>query len=96
MGLYKKFEKDLPNVAGKVFVITGTTSGTGFVAAKCVAKKGGEVVMLNRSSERADAKIFVLPFLVLNLFPSLVIFKIWHLCVQHVQQFKKSTIPFTV
>jgi NAD(P)-dependent dehydrogenase (short-subunit alcohol dehydrogenase family) len=35
-----------------VFVITGTTTGTGFVAAKTAALLGGEVVMLNRSSSR--------------------------------------------
>lgn len=57
MKLYNKFAKGLPSVAGKVFVITGTTSGTGFIAAECVAKKGGEVVLLNRPSERADASL---------------------------------------
>ena len=37
---------------GKVFVITGTTSGTGFVAAWVVAELGGEVLLLNRPSQR--------------------------------------------
>jgi NAD(P)-dependent dehydrogenase (short-subunit alcohol dehydrogenase family) len=50
---YEKFEKKLPNVTGKVFVITGTTSGTGFIAAETVAKHGGEVLLLNRSSSRS-------------------------------------------
>lgn len=49
---FPKFKEDLPNVEGKVFVITGTTSGTGFVAAQTVAEKGGEVVCLNRKSQR--------------------------------------------
>ncbi|CAJ1381087.1 unnamed protein product [Effrenium voratum] len=34
--------------------ITGTTSGTGFVAARVVAQHGGEVLLLNRASERAQ------------------------------------------
>jgi len=37
----------------KFFVITGTTSGTGNVAARTVAKLGGEVVLLNHKSERS-------------------------------------------
>jgi len=49
---FPKFKEELPNVEGKVFVITGTTSGTGFVAAQTVAEKGGEVVCLNRKSQR--------------------------------------------
>jgi NAD(P)-dependent dehydrogenase (short-subunit alcohol dehydrogenase family) len=50
--LYPDFQKGLPNAKGKVFVITGTTSGTGFVAAQCVAEKQGTVVLLNRVSQR--------------------------------------------
>lgn len=52
--LYNKFKEELPNVDGKVFVITGTTSGTGFVAARTAAELGGEVLMLNRKSSRVD------------------------------------------
>ncbi|OEU18907.1 NAD(P)-binding protein [Fragilariopsis cylindrus CCMP1102] len=50
---YEKFVKELPDVTGKVFVITGTTSGTGFIAAETVAKQGGEVLLLNRASSRS-------------------------------------------
>jgi len=50
---YQKFEKELPDVSGKVFVITGTTSGTGFVAARTVAKHNGVVLLLNRPSSRS-------------------------------------------
>lgn len=51
---FEDFKKELPNnVDGKVFVITGTTSGTGYVAARTAAELGGEVVLLNRPSERA-------------------------------------------
>lgn len=51
---FPKFKEELPNVEGKVFLITGTTSGTGFVAAQTAAEKGGEVVCLNRKSQRAE------------------------------------------
>jgi len=54
---YSKFEKGLPDVSGKVFVITGTTSGTGFVAARTVAKHNGEVLLLNRPSSRSTASL---------------------------------------
>lgn len=39
---------------GKVVAITGTTSGTGFVCAREVAKKGARVILLNRQSERSE------------------------------------------
>lgn len=42
------------DMTGKVVVITGTTSGTGFICAREVAKKGATVVLLNRKSERAE------------------------------------------
>ncbi|MFT4779222.1 MAG: NAD(P)-dependent dehydrogenase (short-subunit alcohol dehydrogenase family), partial [Flavobacteriales bacterium] len=38
----------------KVVAITGTTSGTGFVCAREMAKKGASVILLNRKSERAQ------------------------------------------
>jgi len=50
---FQQFKASLPEASGKTFVITGTTSGTGFIAALTVAEKGGEVVMLNRKSSRA-------------------------------------------
>jgi len=55
IGRFDKFEKELPNVNGKVFVITGTTSGTGYIAAETVAKHGGTVLLLNRASPRSVA-----------------------------------------
>jgi len=57
MSRYSKFDKTLPDVSGKVFAITGTTSGTGFVAAKTVAAHGGEVLLLNRPSSRSVASL---------------------------------------
>ena len=47
----KNHSQDMTN---KVVAITGTTSGTGFICAREVAKKGATVLLLNRSSERAD------------------------------------------
>lgn len=55
--LFHKFKKTLPDVTGKVIVITGTTSGTGFVAARTVAELGGEAVLLNRPSKRVDTML---------------------------------------
>ncbi|MFT6866000.1 MAG: NAD(P)-dependent dehydrogenase (short-subunit alcohol dehydrogenase family) [Cyclobacteriaceae bacterium] len=41
------------DMTGKVVAITGTTSGTGFICAREVAKKGATVILLNRQSERS-------------------------------------------
>jgi NAD(P)-dependent dehydrogenase (short-subunit alcohol dehydrogenase family) len=57
MKLLQKYKETLPNLTGKVFVITGTSSGTGFIAAQVVAEKGGEVVLLNRASSRFAASV---------------------------------------
>jgi len=54
---FPEFKERLPDVTGKVFVITGTTSGTGFVAARTVAELGGEAVLLNRPSKRVEAML---------------------------------------
>ncbi len=40
-----------------VYQHTGTTSGTGFVAARTVAKHNGEVILLNRPSSRSAASL---------------------------------------
>jgi len=45
----KNHGQDMTN---KVVAITGTTSGTGFVCARELAKKGATVILLNRKSER--------------------------------------------
>jgi NAD(P)-dependent dehydrogenase (short-subunit alcohol dehydrogenase family) len=45
------------NLANQVVVITGTTSGTGFVCAREVAEKGALVIMLNRKSERSQKSL---------------------------------------
>lgn len=45
---------------GKTFLITGTTSGTGFEAAKILLSKGAKVVMLNRNLKKAQATVATL------------------------------------
>ena len=48
------------NLDGRTFVITGTTSGTGFEAAKILLSKGAKVVMLNRNPQKAASTIATL------------------------------------
>lgn len=45
------------NLDGKTYVITGTTSGTGFEATKILLSKGAKVVMLNRNPKKAEDTI---------------------------------------
>ncbi len=50
----------LGNLSGKTYLITGTTSGTGFEAARILLSKGAKVVMLNRNTKKAEDAIAVL------------------------------------
>ena len=45
------------DMSGKVVAITGTTSGTGYVCARELAKLGAHVLLLNRQSERSDGAL---------------------------------------
>ena len=45
------------NLNGKTYVITGTTSGTGFEAARILLSKEAKVVMLNRNPKKAEDTI---------------------------------------
>lgn len=45
------------NLNGKTYVITGTTSGTGFEAARILLSKGAQVVMLNRNPKKSEDTI---------------------------------------
>lgn len=47
----------ISSLKGKTFLITGTTSGTGFEAAKILLSKGAKVVMLNRNPQKAQDTI---------------------------------------
>lgn len=48
------------SLEGKLFVITGTTSGTGFEAAKILLSKGASVVALNRNPKKSSDTISAL------------------------------------
>lgn len=50
----------IENLSGKTFVVTGTTSGTGFEAAKILLLKGAKVVMLNRNPKKSEDTIATL------------------------------------
>ncbi|MEP0366727.1 MAG: SDR family oxidoreductase [Cyclobacteriaceae bacterium] len=45
------------DLTGKTFLITGTTSGTGFEAARILLSKGAKVVMLNRNPKKSEDAI---------------------------------------
>lgn len=47
----------IKNLNGKTYVVTGTTSGTGFEATKILLSKGAKVVMLNRNPKKAQDTI---------------------------------------
>ena len=48
------------NLKGKTYLITGTTSGTGFEAAKTLLSKEAKVVMLNRNQKKSEDTIATL------------------------------------
>jgi NAD(P)-dependent dehydrogenase (short-subunit alcohol dehydrogenase family) len=56
--IFERFIASLPALNGRVYAITGTTSGTGYYAAEAaVQKRAACVILLNRSSARADAAL---------------------------------------
>lgn len=55
--MWPEWEAKVPKMSGKVVAITGCTSGTGLQLAETCAKKGAKVILLNRSSERADSAL---------------------------------------
>ena len=48
---------DIPDLTGKVVVVTGGNSGIGFGAVKAVARKGADTVLACRSPERGQAAL---------------------------------------
>jgi len=51
---FPEFEQNLPTLDGKTVCVTGCTTGTGFIVARtAVRKNASNVVLLNRSSDRA-------------------------------------------
>jgi NAD(P)-dependent dehydrogenase (short-subunit alcohol dehydrogenase family) len=49
--------KDIPDMSGKVVIVTGANVGLGYHSALEIARKGGHVFMACRSKERADKAI---------------------------------------
>ena len=49
----------IKDLTGKTYVITGTTSGTGTVAANILLSKGAKVVMLNRNPQKSEDTLAV-------------------------------------
>jgi short-subunit dehydrogenase len=53
---FQDFEPKLPSLEGKTIAITGCTTGIGLIVAKTSVKKNAShVLLLNRTSPRADA-----------------------------------------
>ena len=50
-------ENHTQDMTGKTVAITGTTSGTGYVCARELAKLGARVLLLNRDSERSTSAL---------------------------------------
>jgi NAD(P)-dependent dehydrogenase (short-subunit alcohol dehydrogenase family) len=48
-------EGDIPDLSGRIFVVTGANSGIGFEAARALAAKGGRVVLACRNREKGEA-----------------------------------------
>ena len=46
--LYNKEIKEIPMLIGKTIIITGTTSGIGFITVKTLLDKGARILLLNR------------------------------------------------
>lgn len=55
--LHRLIDEHTQSMTGKVVAITGTTSGTGYVCARELAKLGAQVLLLNRDSGRAKAAL---------------------------------------
>jgi NAD(P)-dependent dehydrogenase (short-subunit alcohol dehydrogenase family) len=47
--------EDIPDIAGRTYLITGATSGLGFESAKALADAGGNVILAGRSAQRLSA-----------------------------------------
>lgn len=49
--------RDIPDQTGRLAIVTGANSGTGYETAKALAARGAEVIVASRSAERANAAI---------------------------------------
>ena len=48
------------DLTGKIFIITGATSGTGYEATRILLLKGAKVVMLNRNAKKSEEVVATL------------------------------------
>lgn len=46
--------EQIKGLGGKTFVVTGTTSGTGFEAGRILLSKGAKLVMVNRNPQKSE------------------------------------------
>jgi len=46
---------DIPNLKGKVIIVTGGNSGLGYESVKAFAEKGAEIILASRSIEKGEA-----------------------------------------
>ncbi|MCB9451066.1 MAG: SDR family NAD(P)-dependent oxidoreductase [Anaerolineaceae bacterium] len=53
----KWITQNIPNLNGKVIIVTGANSGTGYEAAKEVARKGAQTIMACRSMDKAQTAL---------------------------------------
>lgn len=53
----KYTDKDVPSLAGNVFIVTGGNAGVGLEIVKILYAKGGTVYIASRSAEKIDAEI---------------------------------------
>jgi NAD(P)-dependent dehydrogenase (short-subunit alcohol dehydrogenase family) len=51
---------DMPDLTGKVIIVTGANSGIGYEAAKEFTRKGAQTIMACRSMEKAEAALAVI------------------------------------
>ncbi|KAJ5168177.1 NAD(P)-binding protein [Penicillium canariense] len=56
-------EKDIPDLAGKVVIVTGSTSGVGYETASILYSKNATVYIAARSSEKAEKAISLIKLL---------------------------------
>ena len=50
-------QNDIPDLTGKVIIVTGANSGIGFEAAKEFARKGAQTILACRSMDKAQTAL---------------------------------------